>query len=151
MSDGSVSPASIRSRVAAAIEDRLGGLGWTRTRQPWTRFPGADTRHQEHRSYGVWLPSLEYDEADRQRVAIGALRTERVLVRWVYRLRAEEVDEDTDQALDAEVLVVRALADVQKTPGLALRLVTQTRDHLPDGLTMWGEIAADVIAWYPLE
>ena len=123
----SVSPASIRQRVAAAINSALGGSGYHQSVWAPPLFPDApgaqDTRTLAHKGYAVFLSTTSMDTEHRHRPAKGAYAMTMVHVVFGWRLRADAQVADYDAALGAELAVVAAVMGMTQTPSLRPRLV----------------------------
>lgn len=116
---------SVRSRIAEAITQALGPVGWTESRYH-ADLIGSEVRSIVHLSFAVNIGASTPAALDRQRRDVGAVAQTAVTVRWIHRLmmdpsRAQVAD--YDEALDAGEALVAAVLAVDKDPGLSVTLV----------------------------
>lgn len=124
--------ASVRARVAAAVDAIA---GWSESRWLWDWLPLAEPSVYAHLHFAVGVAETTIAGVEGSRVtrgADGAMVTTRVVVRWLYRLRADAVVADYDAMLAAEQALLVALAGVAMTD-LHLRPQAMRRTTVGDG------------------
>lgn len=140
-----VSPSAIRQSLAvtlAALAD------WHESRWPYELI-AMDPDQYVHKSFAVGVPQTTIEQRDRQRPTIGALATTQAHIRFLYRLRADNLRGDYDLALDAEQTLVAALkANPPTHTHLVLRSCSRTVQE--EAGFFVGGLSFDVIHHYAL-
>lgn len=140
----------LRRRIADGLTAALGHRGWLESRYPPELF-GQDTREQRHLGFSVAVPSTVPEELDRQNsrrgaTLRGAVASTATVIRWGHRLRVVDTVEDYDEALASEAVLVEALLDIDRDPGLAIRIVRLDRQVLPgDEVLLLGQITVSTL------
>lgn len=102
-----LSVSGVRKRVQDRITTVLSGQGWRHSRYVPDLF-GQDTDQIAPRSFAVGVSSST-PVGDRQRLPVGTVVRTQLVVRFAWRLRADNQLSDYDAALDAEEDVLAAV------------------------------------------
>lgn len=139
-----VSPSEIRQAVASTLATLS---GWRESRWPFELI-GYDPDQYVHRSFAVGLPSsAEVRRTDRQKSSV--LVTTDLAVRFLYRLRGDNLRNDYDSALDAEILLTKQIMTNPPThTHVVFRGVQRTVDA--EAGYYVGTISVDVYHMYAL-
>jgi len=133
-----LSVAGVRQRVQDRITTVLGGQGWRHSRFVPDLF-GQDTDQINPRVFAVQVGSTD-PVGDRQRIQVGTVVRTQLIVRFAWRLRADNQLTDYDTALDAEEDVIAAVMSTDNT-NLHIELDTiPQRTVFDDGSLFLGEI-----------
>lgn len=133
--------ADLRARIAAAVEALAAPSAWKESPNPalYPRDPG----RWAHLSFAVTTPRTLFrspvESSRLRRGTEGGLVDTTVLVRWVFRLRGDAMVADYDAALDAELVLMKALLGVALTD-LHLELVSADRPISPEGEWLIGQV-----------
>ncbi len=140
---GPLSRSDIRSRIAEAVRQGLGG--WTESRFAFGLL-GKDARSVVHQAYAVGIGTTTPASLDRQRTSVGSVATTSVTVRFAYRIRGDAQVADTDAALDAGHDLVAAVMAVDRDPGLSVTLVRMSGPTVAgDGTFALAEVEFSVL------
>jgi hypothetical protein len=124
-----VSSSEVRSRAATACD---AVTGWRES--PWAPgLFGRDPRPDMHKTFAVALPAASVPLTQRQSLTEGAYVVTAVEVSWAYQLRADGQVLDHGLALDAEALLIKALAAASKTSGVQWLLDGASRNTTTEG------------------
>lgn len=124
------------SDVFDRVRDALGGLsGWYASAYPYEDMPSVlDGADKSHQTYSVAVPS-SVPLAGRQvlSASVGTQHRTDLRVRWLYRLRVGNRDDDLQAALTAEAVLRNAVLATAKNPQLRITLAPEgaTRRELP--------------------
>jgi hypothetical protein len=127
--------AAVRARVAAVVEALATPAAWSESRWLWDVLPVAEPSTYAHLHFAVGVAETSMGGIEGSRVsrgADGAMVTTTVVVRWMYRVRADSAVADYDAMLAAEQVLIVALAGVAMTD-LHLRPVAMRRTTIGDG------------------
>lgn len=108
-----MTPEELRREVAIHLALQL-GEGWEESFYPYGLFPDLDSRHDHHQSFCVGVPSSGALQG-RQQGHIAVTTT--VMVAFTFQLRPDDLPTSYDEALQAEMAVIRALASVKNALG----------------------------------
>lgn len=144
-----VSVASLVSRVDDGIAARLDSAGWHPSAHTWDAFAtAADGAQRAHLAYVVAAPSSRVVDGVRRRRDEPLVVRTALGVRFLHRLRPGARREDYREALAAEAVLLAAVADILRTPGVVLTVGdTVSRTELPatSGGFVLGEIPLTVL------
>jgi hypothetical protein len=130
--------------VAATVEALD---GWKESAWPWDVLPVAEPGTWAHLHFAVGVAETTWDRVESSRVnrgANGALAHTTIVVRWLYRLRADASVADYDAMLTQEAVLLAALLGTTSTD-LHLRLESASRITLGDGAWSLGDLRLDAI------
>lgn len=116
----------VRQRIAATLTTVLASAGWRESTGPYELFAETDGDNRAHKGFAVGCPETTAVD-DRQKVAEGVLVRTDVRVVWAWNLAGLAQVESADEALDAESLLIGALASTQVSVGLILTFVAARR------------------------
>ena len=111
--------AEVRHTIAAAVA----GLGdpWLESAWPYDQFPQAEGSCVAHGAFAAGVPATVIASAlegtARKRAGLGGLATTRVLLRFLWGVRAESGVADVDAGLEAEDTVRAAVLGIAPFPG----------------------------------
>lgn len=138
-----VAVSALRQRIAAVVEGLATPGPWHESRWNFQDFP-RDPGTYAHLSFAVGTPIWRFNsimESFRaKRGALGGLVDTEFVVRWTYRIRADRQVADLDAALDAEAVLVTALAGVAMTDA-HIGISQARRSVVGDGTWMLGEVS----------
>lgn len=137
--------AAVRQRVAAAVEALVSPAAWRESRLNFEMFPG-DPRPDAHLSFAIAVPQTDLGELEgsRRRLAVGAAAETRLVVRWLYVVKAETAVASTDAALGAESTLTKALLAMSHTD-LHLSVTGHRRRFVGDGTWLLTETAVTIL------
>ncbi|MBM4369805.1 MAG: hypothetical protein FJ102_26580 [Deltaproteobacteria bacterium] len=135
----SVTVASIRQQVAAAIDSDLSASGWREATGTVDTFGEGDGEGRLHLGYAVGCPET-VATGDRQKVSLGTLVDTTVRVRWAYRVGALRQVADYDAALEAEASLIKAVATTRDGTGRHVLWLSASR-VVDDQGWMLGDLA----------
>lgn len=139
--------AAVRARVAAVVEALASPSAWTESRWVWDVLPMMEPGQwaQLHFAVGVAESTWGAIESSRtNRGSDGGMTHTTVVVRWLYRLRADAAVADYDLMLAAEQTLITALCGTAQTD-LHLRLAAARRTTAGDGTWSLGDLTLDAI------
>jgi len=141
---------TVRQRLAAAVEALTVPAPWRESRWNADDFP-ADPGTYAHLSFAIGAPILRWnsimESVRHKRGAEGGLVDGEYTVRWTYRLRADRQVGDFDAALDAEAVLIKAIAGASQVD-CHIGQTQARRRVVGDGTWMLGEVS--VIATHRL-
>ncbi len=145
-----IAVSALRQRLAAAVEALTSPSPWRESRWNADDFP-ADPGTYSHLAFAVAVPITRYssimESYRHKRGAEGGLVDTEFSIRWLFRIRADRQVADTDAALDAEAVLIKAIAGTS----LVDAHIGQTqarRRFVGDGTWLLGELS--VIATHRL-
>lgn len=134
---------ALRERLATQI---LELEGWRQSRFVAELF-AADPRAEQHQTFAIGLPTgtpdSDVESSRTRRGPLGALTKMRVLVRWAYRLRADNQVEDYQSALDAETALRVKVLGIPRADGVHLAWSDSSRRVVPGGDLLIGDLLFD--------
>ena len=142
-----VAVATLRARVAAALEALASPAPWRESRWSFDLFP-SDPGQYAHLAFAVGAPSTvptSLSELVRhKRGAEGGQVTTQLRVAWTYRIRADRQVADYDAALAAEAAAVVAVCGTSQVDAHLLPSELSRR-IVGDGTWLLGSISIDAI------
>lgn len=142
---------ALRQRVAAVVSALTSPSQWRESSWAFDAFP-ADPGRFAHLTFAVGVPQSDFDELEgsRRRLTTGGLTGTDVVVRWVFRLKADGTAiASYDAALDAEAALVKALMAASRTD-LHLGVTRLSRRGAGDGEWLLCETALTAVHQYAL-
>ena len=136
--------AAVRQRVASAVDAIA---EWTPSRWLWDVLPMAEPSTYAHLAFAVGVAETTIAPIESSRVSRGsdgAMVTTTVIVRWLYRVRADNAVADYDSMLASEQTLLVALCGVAGTD-LHLRPVAMRRTTVGDGTWSVGDVTVQAI------
>lgn len=97
-----------------------------------------------HKCFGVVAPDTTFgsplESQPRKRGDAGGLVESTFIIRWLYRVRADNAIADYDDALDEEEALVVALCAASRSDGLHLSVGKMVRRTVAGGTFLLGEV-----------
>lgn len=120
-----IDPADLCDRVAAVIDQNLGGQGWVRSVFAFDEFPDLEPLLLSDCAYSVGLdqtlPLPPDGRQGRQRGAMYAATTMRL--KFTVVLEAQDQVADYRRGLEREVDLMRAVMDTRRDPGVHIEFL----------------------------
>lgn len=112
----------VRQRVRDALLGLEGGDVWINSRQHYDDWPDDETRKNAHKVFVVGALSTLPDTLDARQDRVKGVQSHTTIgVKLGYRIKADDVDPDTDEGLDVEALALVAVMAVSPLGGLHIR------------------------------